>query len=487
MIVNSEGMKQIEASSGASVDVLMERAGSALAEALQKEITAGERILILAGCGNNGGDGYVICRYLKDYNCRIIPVDGLPKTDAALKNMKLLDAAAILKPSAVFRQIEQADVIIDALYGFGFRGELHNDMRKVFKAVNSSNARVYSVDINSGSEADTDHHDIAAVRSDITFALDCYKPCHMLRKETGLFREVRLLPLDLPHPEVSPYCEMSEDEFFRSFPRRSENAYKGTYGKTLLIGGSYGMAGAVSLNITGARTVGAPYVEVCLPEEIYPIVAAKHTTAVFHPFRMHEADRMIEPYSRKAKAIAFGSGAVALERKEQCMDMILQSSTVPVILDAEALRLLHHNTYILRFVKCPVILTPHLGEFAAMLNLPAEVIQDNKMLYASRFAQENGVYLVLKGPNTIAASPNGEIYINQSGNPALAQAGSGDVLTGIMAGILTLTADVFKAVCMSVWLHGYLADLGTKTHSMQGFCLESFPAIADELFRRHGF
>ncbi len=487
MIVNSEGMKQIEANSGASVDVLMERAGSALAEALQKEITAGERILILAGCGNNGGDGYVICRYLKDYNCRIIPVDGLPKTDAALKNMKLLDASAILKPSAVFRQIEQADVIIDAVYGFGFRGELHNDMRKIFKAVNSSNARVYSVDINSGSEADTDHHDIAAVHSDITFALDCYKPCHMLRKETGLFREVRLLPLDLPHPEVSPYCEMSEDEFFRSFPRRSENAYKGTYGKTLLIGGSYGMAGAVMLNILGARTVGAPYVEVCLPEEIYPITASACKTAVYHPFRYDSAEQVIEPVSRKAKAIAFGSGAVFMPRKEQVMDMILQSSTVPVILDAEALRLLHHNTYILRFVKCPVILTPHIGEFAAMINLPPEVIQDNKVRYAINFAKEYGVYLVLKGPNTIVASPHGEVYINQSGNAALAQAGSGDVLTGIMAGILTMTADTFKAVCMAVWLHGYLADLGCGAHSMQCFDLESLPQIADTLFAKHGF
>ncbi len=487
MIINSNGMKAIEAASGIPVSELMETAGRTAAEAVKKEVSPDARILIIAGNGNNGGDGFVMCRYLEDYACMVYPVAGVPKSEEALANYRLLPASRIVSKRKIKDEIRKADVIIDAVYGFGYHGELKADMRKLFRMVNDSNARVFSIDINSGCEADTDHFDKDAIRSDITFALDCYKPTHMLQKEIGVAREVRLLDLGLPHDQPTPYMEMNEEIFFRNFPHRSVMMHKNTFGHTLIIGGCYGMAGAVSLNILGARTVGAPYIECALPESIYPIVASRHMTAVFHPFSGHTVEQVVEPLSRKAKAIVFGSGAVYMERKEQCMDMILQSSTCPVILDAEALRLLHQNTYILRFVKCPLILTPHLGEFSVLINKPIDAIRDNKILYATQFAKENKVILVLKGANTIVVSPFGEVYFNQSGNPALAQAGSGDLLAGMIAGILTMTRDIYTAVCMAVWLHGHLADIALDSHSMQGFDLETYPELMDQLFRKYHF
>ncbi len=137
-------------------------------------------------------------------------------------------------------------------------------------------------------------------------------------------------------------------------------------------------------------------------------------------------EEVIAPLISPSKAILFGSGAVRMDRKLQCMDLILQNSTVPVVLDAEALRLLHQNTYILQFVKCPLILTPHIAEFAGMVNINTKTITDRKLEYATNFAKEHGLYLVLKGSNTIVASPDGRVYINEVGNQALAQAGSGD-------------------------------------------------------------
>lgn len=487
MIIDKNGMKEIEKHSGLSTAKLMEKAGTVLADALSKSVRPESRILFLCGHGNNGGDGFVMARLLKDYTCAVILMDGKPVTRESKANFKKLSASQVYELSDLKEELKKADVIVDCVYGFGFHGPLSIEMRHLFDLVNQAGKPVYSVDINSGCECDSGYCDVSAIHSKTTFALDCYKPFHMFQKEHGMFDHVELLSMNLPHPEKSDYVEMNEDTFFEHFPKKSVNAYKGMEGKTLIIGGCYGMAGAVALNILGAKTVGASYINAAVPDEIYPIVAGKSITTVFHPFGYQTMREVVEPLVRSAGAIAFGSGAVYLHRKEQCLDLILQESRVPVILDAEALRMLHQNTYILKFVKEPVILTPHIGEFADILSVQKADLMANKVQYARQFAKEYNVYVVLKGANTIVASPYGEMYINQSGNQALAQAGSGDLLTGMMAGLLTLNHDVFTAVTQAVWLHGYLADLGIREHSIQAFNLAYFPEIMDQLFHKHHF
>ena len=301
-----------------------------------------------------------------------------------------------------------------------------------------------------------------------------------------MFEKCICLDLQLPHGP-SKYLTMDEEQFFAHFPQKKENAYKGTYGKTLLIGGCFGMAGAISLNIIGAKTVGAPYINCALPEEIYDIVSTQHITTVFHPFGHQTVLNVLEPLVEDTRVCAFGSGCACMDRRNDVLDYILQNCHAPIILDAAAIRLLKHNTWVLKFAHGTVILTPHLGEFADLVNQPTAYIKEHKMECAMKFAKENHVIVVLKGPNTIAAFPNGEVYINQSGNQALAQAGAGDLLTGILAGTLTFTADVTSAVCMGIWLHGHLADLGIQNHSYQNFPLEKYPEIMDQLFMKHGY
>lgn len=485
MIIDSKGMKAIETASGIPTSELMENAGRAVADFLYREIPEDKNILIVCGKGNNGGDGLVACRLLNRENCKAVLIDGEVKTPEAKEALKKLDRSLLWKTGQIRKAIEQADVIVDAVYGFSYHGQLQKDIRRIFELINDSGAYRISIDINSGAESDTGYCDREALISDVTLALDCYKPFHMLNKEHRLFKKLVLLDLDLPHPEVSPWHEMNEDIFFANFPRREINAYKGTYGKTLICGGSYGMAGALSLNIIGARTVGAPYIDVALPERIYPIAASHHITPVFHPFHQDNMDDIVIPLVQKARAIAFGSGTANEYCKGAWMDAVLQNCRGPVVLDAEALRLLRHNTYLLRFIKAPVIITPHVGEFADLLGLPVETIMDAKIRYASDFAKEYKVIVVLKGPNTVVVSPAGDCYINQSGNQGLAQAGSGDLLTGIMAGLLTMTRDVFTAVCMAVWLHGRLAEKGAEKMSVQGLQLERYPEFMNELFLSH--
>lgn len=487
MIIDTGGMKQIESDSLIPVDELMETAGAACAEGIRRFLSGNENVLVLMGNGNNGGDGAVITRLLKDeFTCRIIPVAGRPKTDAAKAAYAKVPRSRKVPFKNLEQAVAQADVIIDAVYGFGYHGNLSSEMRRIFRLVNEAEARVFSIDLNSGAEADTGYFDRDAIVSEVTFALDCYKPFHMLRKDHHLFEKVELLDLSLPHNVLSPYAEMNEDLFFEYFPKRKENDYKGTYGKTLICGGCYGMAGAVLLNITGARTVGAPYIEAVIPESIYTIAALKYTTAVYHPFAYHTAQTVLGDVLPHVKAAAFGSGAVYMERKKECMDLILQNCQGPVVLDAEALRMFVQNTYLLRFVKCPVIMTPHIGEFSALINQPADMINKHRMEYAAAFAKENHVYLVLKGPHTIVVSPDGKTYINQSGNEALAKAGAGDLLCGMIAAMCTIVPDVFRAVTMAVWLHGYLADLGREKYAAETFDLEDFPDIMNRLLKKHG-
>ena len=488
MITDKEGMKAIEEASGIPVETLMEQVGMKIADRIRQSLKPGSNLFILCGKGNNGGDGFVVCRALaKDYRCRIYLADGKPVTDAAKHAKRRLPRASIIDESMVAEEIRQADLILDAVYGFGFHGSLPSHIKQLFSVINSSGKPVWSVDINSGCECDRASCDSDAIRSELTLAIDCYKPFHLLRKEHGRFRQCELLDMGLPHPAASRFREMDEERFFASFPRKRENAHKGSFGKTLLIGGCYGMAGALALNLLGARTVGAPYIQAAVPEEIYPIAAGYYLTPVFHPFGQWTWHDVIEPLIHSSKAIAFGSGATYMYHKEDILDLILQESRVPVVLDAAGLRLLSHNMYILRFAKAPVILTPHIGEFSDITGLPVSVIRDQKIETAAAFAKDYRVIVVLKGANTVIAFPNGDFYINETGNPALAQAGAGDLLTGILAGLLTMTCDVETAVIMGVWLHGYLADLGIKNHSVQGFRLDTFPEIMDQLFLQHGF
>lgn len=487
MIADSSEMKSIEKQSGHRTSVLMKMAAEAIAKQLLTDTQPADSIFILAGKGNNGGDGLCVCRLLKERKCKVFLAEGKPVSKEAIDAASRLPQSAFVQSAGVRKAIDEADVIIDAVYGFGYHGSLKPEIKKLFKYINASDAKVISIDINSGCEADSGHCDSAAIHSDITYALDCLKPFHLLQKDHQLFDSVCCLDLHLPHPEYTKWHEMDEDRFFLNFPRRRSNAYKGSSGKTLLIGGSCGMAGALGLNIIGAKTVGTSYLQAALPEEIYPILATRFLSTVFHPFTDKTYRSVLEPLITEASAVGFGSGAVYMPHVSDCLDLVLQSSSSPIVLDAEALHLLKHNTYILRFAKAPVILTPHIGEFADLINQPAETIMDRKVETVRQFAKDYKVIVCLKGPHTIVASPAGDCYINQTGNQALATAGSGDLLTGMMTGILSLTRDVYTAAVMAVWLHGYLAERGTENHCMQTFDLESYPELMNELFAKHGY
>ena len=240
------------------------------------------------------------------------------------------------------------------------------------------------------------------------------------------------------------------------------------------------MAGACILNIIGARSAGASYIEVMLPEAIYPIVAANEITAVYHPDDL--SGRTFPEAFRKAGAVTFGSGMTGHPLKTEYLEYVLRNAEVPVVVDAEGLRILAANDAFYG-LNGKMILTPHLGEFSLLSGLSIEEIKSNREKIAVRFAKEKGVTLVLKGPDTITVSPEGRVTVNDSGNEALARAGSGDVLTGMIAGLCSLYENAYQAAVDAVWLHGHLADEGIKIHSKEVFDLTVYPELADAFFK----
>jgi NAD(P)H-hydrate epimerase len=288
--------------------------------------------------------------------------------------------------------------------------------------------------------------------------------------------------------------ELNKDSFFERFPKRPADANKNTYGKLLLISGSLGMAGAACLNITGAKALGAPYINVALPQSIYGICAERFLTPVYYPYcdgvtdYLHnDAESTIAALLPNMRAVCYGSGAVNNFSKTTVFNTLLNKCRSPLVLDAEALKLLKWSGNDLGPFDCPLILTPHQGEFSALSDVSLADIKEDPVRCAAEYAAQNNVIMVLKGPCTVVAAPDGRYYINTTGNQGLAQAGSGDVLAGMITAMLCFAEDPFEAAYMAVFAHGMAADELAKKHSKQLLPLEKYPEVMDRLFFEKGF
>ncbi|MBF1090716.1 MAG: hypothetical protein HXL51_02865, partial [Solobacterium sp.] len=270
MIVSRKEMLEIEEKSGISSFELINLTGKKLATHLLPYLEVNSNILVLAGNGNNGADSFALINNLKQFHINLILVNGLPKNPDAMKIYKQIPPSIIQPIHSLDTCLKSCDVIIDGIFGFGYHGKLTDEMRTVFKQIQDAKKPIYSIDINSGAECDSAMHDSFALHSTVTFALDCYKPFHILQKYHHLFEKLELVSLDIPHPKQSCFLEMDQTLFFQNLAKRKETAHKGSSGKILLVGGSYGMAGAISLNITGAKALGFPYIEVGCIDGIYP-------------------------------------------------------------------------------------------------------------------------------------------------------------------------------------------------------------------------
>ena len=271
--------------------------------------------------------------------------------------------------------------------------------------------------------------------------------------------------------------EMDFQTFLSVYPKRADDSDKTKNGRILLVAGSYGMAGACSLAQIGAHCAGASYIHVSVPESIYPIVACQDITSVYHP-----GDGLPEGLTSHVDAVGIGCGLTNHPRKRELLRQVLAEASVPVVLDAEALRMVAADPDLISSARCPLILTPHLGELSAITGMDTDTLRKDPAAAGKEYAVRHHLTLVVKGHPSYTISPDGEICVNTSGNAALAQAGSGDVLTGIVTAMCAVShADPFTAACAAVWFHGALADEAVKGNSTAVFDLRSLPQTANRM------
>lgn len=470
---------------------LMENAGQSCTDAIVEEFGSHGFAVVIAGKGNNGGDGYVIARLLRqagwDVHVFILAERGQISGDAATNLARLPVEEITYCPRAGqladlhMGEIARADVIVDALFGTGLRSDLEGVFRETVEIINASGRPVLAVDIPSGIHGTTGRVLGDAVRASITVTFAFAKLGHVLYP--GAEHTSRLIVADIGIPprllETASGFDLLNDDFIRPMLRRRDRqAHKGQFGHCLVLAGSTGKTGAAALSANSAMRAGSGLVTLAVAESLHAILETKTTEVMTvalpdsnSGYLTSSAFPAIEKLLPGKDALALGPGLGIRPGTTALVQTIVESFSLPMVIDADALNALAEDITILRRKKsAEIILTPHPGEMARLLGTSIPDVEAVRILIAQEFARNFGVYLVLKGARTIVASPTGTAAINGSGNPGMATGGMGDVLTGIITSLLGQGYSAWDACRLGVFIHGYAADLVADEKGEIGIC-----------------
>jgi ADP-dependent NAD(P)H-hydrate dehydratase / NAD(P)H-hydrate epimerase len=460
---------------------LMENAGIGVVQELRKSFPnlSKKKIFIFCGKGNNGGDGFVIARHLLNLGsevtvllaAKLSELKGGAETNAnSVKSMGI--QVDELDPDNLNRhdhKLRHCDIIIDALFGTGLNKPASGFMEKVIDKINQFEKFVVSVDINSGVDSDSGQLMGPHVKSDLTLALAYYKQSHLLHPSAGAMKETRLIDIGIPVKACESHKiqvhQSGEEDIKSYFQKRDPNSHKGNYGHVLVLAGSRGKGGAAGLTALAVLRAGAGLCTLALPDSSQKI------------FEVHPMEVMTVPLAETA------NGTLSLKAKESILDLLKGKSAVaigpgistdpetvaligeilpqiqcPLVLDADALNALSLHKDWLEKLKPGTVLTPHPKEMSRLTGIPTDEIQKNRVATASKFASDHSLTLVLKGSPSLIALADGSIVINPTGNAGMATGGSGDVLTGIIAGLMAQGLHSSQAAIAGAYIHGEAGD-----------------------------
>ncbi len=456
---------------------LMERASSRASEWIFNRFGTERSFLVFAGRGNNGGDGLAMARILAGKGLKVkvflSSFTGLSE-DASVNLNRLKETGIVeielLKGEESFPAVENSDIIIDALFGSGLSRPIEGSAAGTVKKINESGATVISVDIPSGlfGEDNTNNDPSSIVKAGYTLTFQLPKLSFFFRENRIYTGEWYVIPIDL-HPRFienaeTPYFYMTGDFFKGLVKKREKFSHKGGFGHCLIISGSYGKMGAAVLAAKGCLRTGAGLVTVHSPANGTEIIQAAVPEAMVS---IDESPGMItnvyglERYS----AVCAGPGIGTFEPTQKALEMLIGQWRNPVVLDADALNILSIRRELFSKLPPGSILTPHPGEFDRMAG-ESSTGYDRHLKQIS-FSREYGVYVVLKGAFTSVTTPEGECYFNSTGNPGMATAGSGDVLTGIIVSLLGQCYSPLAASQLGVYIHGLAGDIAAYKLSQQ--------------------
>lgn len=446
--------------------VLMERAALGVVGAMEEENLDLSNVLVVCGNGNNGGDGYAIARllHMKGHRVTVLFVGDEDKRSAENRQQKEIVKHYSIE---VKQEIESREysVIIDAVFGTGLRREIIGSYRTVIEQLNQMQGFKVAVDMPSGIHDGTGQVMGVAFRADLTIALAYAKRGLVIRAGHSYVGKLRIADIGIYDDAIITEGPLTYsydwEDFQNSFPKRKENSHKGTYGKVLLIVGSKGMSGAALLAARAAYATGAGLVHIYTHEDNRIVLQETLPEAIVTTYQTFDRQQVTNLLSW-ADVVGIGCGIGMSEISKQLVEYTLQFANVPCVADADALNLIAKDLSVLMLGKQPLILTPHMKEMTRLLGCTMEELQQSKMELLDTFVKKYDITCVLKDARTLVAKAGQEFYLNLTGNSAMAKGGSGDVLTGMITGILAQKRDAYEAACLGVYLHGTSGDYAAR-------------------------
>jgi hydroxyethylthiazole kinase-like uncharacterized protein yjeF len=489
-VLTSQQMKRIDKHAieelGIAGPLLMENAGLQITqEILQKlpDITI-EKIVIVAGKGNNGGDGFVVARHLFNRGCDphvlLLAAKNELRGDAAL-NLRIAEKLGIKieeilseKEWAIHRKkLSRATLLVDAVFGTGLTKPARGLYAAAIEGMNESEAYTVAVDIPSGLSSDTFQIIGPCVKADLTVTLAAPKIAHIFPPSEEYVGELKVADISIPpflFEDERLKLELVEKKaLLPYFRRRQRDSHKGTYGHLFVVSGSLGKTGAAVMAGKAALKMGAGLVTVGTPERCVPIVARSIMELMTEPLPETEegtiasdALGMTLELLKDKDAFLLGPGISTNTSTAEYVSSLLPHIEIPVVLDADALNILAEKPELLKRLHRSAVLTPHPGEFARLLGVSTQEVIARKLDLVPQFAEKYGIHLVLKGYRTLTASPKGDVCINPTGNPGMATAGTGDVLSGMIASMIIQEKEMLEAILAAVYIHGLSGDIGAE-------------------------
>ena len=500
-VLTAEQMKNVDRMSidsfGIPEIILMENAGLCCLEVLKKEHSKNTAITVVCGKGNNAGDGFVLARYLKmsGYNVLVcVLTDEKNLSVSALMNYLIFKKQYpellfhVKNENEINDVLKDCSLIVDAIFGTGLSSSITNFFAVAIDVINKSGKKVLSIDIPSGINSDSGEIMGCAVKAALTVTIGALKQGLLLYPGSDLAGKIYIADIGFPKKLLDFNNFQAHatlfDDIYPLLVKKNKYAHKYSSGRLLIISGSKDYTGAPCLCANSALNAGCGMVYLAVPQEIHSIIATKVNEAVVIPYNLNfdgDIPSKIIDLLTKIDAIVIGPGLSKDVPVMLFAEKIVKSTDVPLIIDADALQ-----TDILENSK-NIIITPHPGEMARIFDIRASEIDKNRLLYAKKASKKFKAVTVLKGADSIITNPLGDTYFNTSGNSAMASAGMGDVLGGIIGTLVAKKIPTFESAYAGVFIHGLAGDIAALYSSYgvtAGEVIKRIPEVLDLIYKK---
>ncbi len=469
---------------GISQEILMENAGQAAYFTILREYgVKNKNFVIFCGIGNNGGDGLVLARKIYSNGGKVSvfilgdrsKFKGAAKQNLDIVNKFKFEVIDLEDVSSAFDAVQNSDVIIDAIFGTGLDREVGGKYKDIINLINASPKTVFSIDIPSGIHGDNGQIMGTTVKANYTTTFGLPKTGNLLYPGFEMGGKLYVTHISFPPILIDSDQLIIATNEFKSIPSRSKDTHKGDYGKVLFIAGSSNYLGAPYFAAQSFLKVGGGLSFLATPRNVADFIGNKGSEIIFIPLENTisgsislDNKRQLLQFSEKADMVVIGPGLSLNEETQSLVRELCAEIKKPLLIDGDGITAVANDLEKIKKRKAPTILTPHLGEMARMVKQRTDDILKDKIDILQSTAQELNATVVLKGAHSLIGYPDKKVFINLSGNPGMATAGSGDVLTGTIAAMFGLGFSINDAVRMGVFIHGFAGDLAAKNKGEDG-------------------